>query len=301
MPLHALYGAPPAGLCPIPPGAEQFSPLVPGSRSLEELSGELASLTMLAPPGTIERRYVLALAIRALAPGAGGTVLAPKDKGGSRLAKELRAFGVEFTEDARQHHRICRFTRPRDPAGCEEAIREGALRFSEELKLWTQPGVFSWDRLDPGSLLLLTHLPPLAGRGADLGCGLGVLSRRVLESRSVRQLHLADIDGRSVAAAKKNVIDPRAVFHWADVRVATVVPTGLDFVVTNPPFHEGGAEDQSLGQVFVRKSAALLREGGVCWLVANRHLPYEEALREAFTEVRLRADSGAYKIYEALR
>jgi 16S rRNA (guanine1207-N2)-methyltransferase len=256
---------------------------------------------MLAPPGTIERRYVLAKSIAALMPGAPGVALAPKDKGGSRLAKELKGFGCEVSEDARQHHRICEFTRPESPTGLEEAIREGAPRFSEELQLWTQPGVFSWDRLDAGSSLLLEHLPTLSGLGADLGCGLGVLSRQVLESKMVRQLHMADIDGRSIAAAKKNVVDARAEFHWMDLRTSTAIPSGLDFIVTNPPFHDGGIEDQSLGQAFIRKCAQLLRKGGVCWLVANRHLPYEEALGAAFSEVKLRAESNAFKIYEALR
>ena len=38
--------------------------------------------------GTLERRYALALILRALKPGAPLTALAPKEKGGSRLGKE---------------------------------------------------------------------------------------------------------------------------------------------------------------------------------------------------------------------
>ena len=38
---------------------------------------------------------------------------------------------------------------------------------------------------------------------------------------------------------------------------------------------------------------------GVCWLTANRHLPYEEVMRAAFRRVELKIETGGYKIYEA--
>ena len=64
--------------------------------ALEDIPpGGLQSLVMLAPPGTIERRYAVALGLRALAHGAPLTLLAAKDKGGSRLRKELEAFGCD--------------------------------------------------------------------------------------------------------------------------------------------------------------------------------------------------------------
>jgi 16S rRNA (guanine1207-N2)-methyltransferase len=43
----------------------------------------------------------------------------------------------------------------------------------------------------------------------------------------------------------------------------------------------------------------MLRKGGVCWLVANRHLPYEAPLADAFAQVEVRADAGGYKVFEA--
>jgi 16S rRNA (guanine1207-N2)-methyltransferase len=73
----------------------------------------------------------------------------------------------------------------------------------------------------------------------------------------------------------------------------------LDFVVTNPPFHETGGEDKSLGQAFIKTAAASLRKGGDLWLVANRHLPYEAILNEHFAKVRLAGETNGYKVYEA--
>jgi 16S rRNA (guanine1207-N2)-methyltransferase len=294
------YGEPPAELADAPAGATQFSPLMPGAAVLEDHPpGSLAGMVMLAPPGTIERRHALALALRALATDAPFTVLAPKDKGGSRLRKELEAFGCVVDEEARRHHRICTTARPTGPVGLDEAIAAGAPRLVEPLGLWSQPGVFAWDRIDPGSALLIQHLPPLAGRGADLGCGIGVLSRAVLSAPAVSELALVDLDRRAIDAARRNIVDPRARFLWADLRLPAASLAGLDFIVTNPPFHDGGAEDRALGQAFVRRAASLLRRGGKLLLVANRHLPYETVLKASFRSVALRVEAGGYKVYEA--
>jgi 16S rRNA (guanine1207-N2)-methyltransferase len=257
-------------------------------------------MVILAPPGTIERRYTLALALKALAPGAHLTVLAPKDKGGARLRKELTGFGCAVSETSRRHYRICTCVRPSILQGIDEALAEGRPRLVEKTALWVQPGVFSWNRIDPGSALLERHLPALEGRGADLGCGIGYLARAILASPKVEHVTLVDIDRRAVEAARRNIDDPRADALWADVRSLSPQQLGrLDFVVMNPPFHDGGAEDQSLGQSFIRKAAEMLRPGGACWLVANRHLPYESVLKSLFRRMTLKAEAEGYKIYEA--
>lgn len=295
-----LYGRPPAVFDP-PAGATQTSPLIPGSARLEDApAGSADAIMIYAPPGVLERRYTLALALRALKPGGRLDVMAPKDKGGSRLKKELEAFGLDVAESAKAHHRRCIALRPETVSGVEEAIAAGGPRRVEGLDAWSQPGVFAWDRIDPGTALLAQHLPPLKGAGADLGCGYGALATVVLRSPAVTSLRLVDLDRRAVEAARRNVEDPRATFDWADAR--TVGASGdLAFVVMNPPFHDGGAEDRRLGQAFIRKAAELLRKGGVLWLVANRHLPYEAELSAAFKRVRPVADAGGYKILEAVK
>ncbi|WP_374571604.1 class I SAM-dependent methyltransferase [Phenylobacterium sp.] len=299
---HGLYGKPPPELALAPAGAVQCSPLVAGAAAIESFADRsLESFTLLAPPGAVERRYVLAQALRALKPGGRLTALAPKDKGGSRLKKELEAFGCQTAETAKRHHRICMVVRPQAPQGLEAAIAEGAPRLHPKLGLWTQPGVFSWDRLDPGTALLVKHLPALEGAGADLGAGIGVLAHAVLASPRVSALTLVELDARAVEAARRNVDDPRARIVQADVRGLGETLSGLDFVVMNPPFHDGGREDKALGQAFIGVAAGALRKGGTLWLVANRHLPYEAVLGEAFAQTRLVAEAEGFKVYEARR
>ena len=296
----AVFGAPPPALVAVPADAVQLSPMRPGSAALEDCeAGQFAALAMLAPPGTVERRYTLALGLRAVEPGGMFTALAPKDRGGSRLKKELEAFGCALYETVKSHHRICALKRPAVITGLSEAVAAGAPRTIEPFGLTSQPGVFSWDRIDPGTALLARTLPTLSGKGADLGSGIGYLARAVLTAPSVQHIALIDLDRRAVDAARLNVIDPRAEILWADVTNADAPLSGLDFVVTNPPFHDGGSEDRRLGQAFIRRAAAALRKGGALWLVANRHLPYETVLADLFTTVEVKAEQSGYKVFEA--
>ncbi|OYW41484.1 MAG: methyltransferase [Brevundimonas sp. 12-68-7] len=277
-----LYGRPPLAFDP-PGDATQTSPLIPGSTALESLAdGSVEAAMIYAPPGVLERRYVLAQGLRVLKVGGRLDVMAPKDRGGSRLRKELEGFGLEVGESAKAHHRRCVVVKPDAVMGLDAAIAAGALQKVEGLEAWSQPGVFAWDRIDAGSALLAAHMPELKGAGADLGCGYGALATVVLRAPGVTSLRLVDL------------------LQWADAR--TLADSGdLAFVVSNPPFHDGGAEDRRLGQAFSRKAAGMLKTGGVLWLVANRHLPYEAELNAAFKRVRPVADRGGYKLFEAVK
>lgn len=300
MTAEAVYGRPPPALAAISADATQTSPLTIGALAIEEIAdGELHRFVALAPPGTLERRYVLAQALRVLAADGELVALAPKQRGGSRLASELAAFGCEVREHSKAHHRICRAQRPEAPFGLEAAIAAGGPQWSPKLSLWSQPGVFSWDRIDPGTALLLDQTWIPAGAGADLGCGVGLLALEILKSDAVESLRLIDIDARAIASAQRNIADPRASFRQHDLREAPT--TGLDFVIMNPPFHDGGAEDRRLGRHFVETAADMLKSGGTLRMVANVALPYESTLATHFAEVRQVAREGGYKVLEAVR
>ncbi|MBB4198040.1 methyltransferase [Rhodoblastus sphagnicola] len=294
-----VFGAPPPELAEISQNFRQFSPLSPGADRLED-SSDLDNLVMLAPPGAIERRAVLALALRALKPGAPLLALAPKDKGGGRLVKDLADLGCACVETAKRHHRICLTQGGGDSDALDVAIRAGAPRLSDAMGLWTQPGVFSWDRIDPGTALLAEHLPEFSGRGADFGCGFGVLAHKILASSRVKSLLMIDIDRRAVDLCARNVDDSRAKIVWEDVRRLKKTEP-LDFVVMNPPFHDSGHENKGLGIAFIERAAEFLRTGGVCWLVANRHLPYEAALEGKFRSVAPVAAASGFKVIEAVK
>jgi len=173
----------------------------------------------------------------------------------------------------------------------------------------TRPGVFAWDRVDAASQLLAAHLPAnLQGRVADFGAGWGYLALQVLaRCPQVASIDLYEADGRALALADANLASvpdaSRRVpvhLHWQDVAVG--VAERFDAIVCNPPFHALGRGDRpDLGRAFIAAAAAALNPGGRLWLVANRHLPYEEALGTGFGQVRTVAQQGGFKVIEAVK
>ena len=165
----------------------------------------------------------------------------------------------------------------------------------------TAPGVFSADGIDPASRLLGDSLPADLGRRVvDLGAGWGYLAAQVLERSRVERLDLVEADHAALDCARRNVTDPRAHFHWADARSWAGVER-VDCVVMNPPFHSGRAADAGLGRAFIQSAARLLSPSGQLWMVANRHLPYESALKHSFGEVREAAGDTRFKVHHATR
>ena len=165
---------------------------------------------------------------------------------------------------------------------------------------WTAPGVFSADGVDPASEMLVQALPEaMVGHVADLGAGWGYLSAHIL-TRDVKAVHLVEAHDMAVQCARHNVTDPRAQFHWADA-TTWKPPELMDAVVMNPPFHTGRSADPSLGCAFIAAAARVLKPHGALWMVANRHLPYEETLTNAFTKVVDLDGDARFKLVRAER
>ena len=164
----------------------------------------------------------------------------------------------------------------------------------------TQPGVFSEGDVDRGSRLLVASLPArLPARVADLGAGWGYIAAEVLARHpEIAELSLIEAEALALDCARRNVTDPRARFHWADATRATGT---YDAILTNPPFHASRAADPGLGTAFIAAAARLLTPQGHLWLVANRHLPYEAALRERFAVVEEAGGDPAFKVFHAAR
>lgn len=170
----------------------------------------------------------------------------------------------------------------------------------------SRPGIFAWDRIDPASKLLADHLPEtLKGRGADLGAGFGFLARTVFEKASgVAGIDLYEAEKRALDLAEQNLsaFKGKKAMNgiWSDVTKGVEGP--YDFIVSNPPFHQASKADRSdVGQGFIRAASAGLRPGGEFYLVANRHLPYEQTLNEVFGRVEMLADEGGYKVIKAVK
>ncbi len=253
-----------------------------------------------------ESRALLARAIDRLAPGGSVVVCAGNKEGARSLQDDLARLAGPVQAASKAHCRVAWATP--EAATIDTALLTAwrdldAPRPIGDGRFVSRPGLFAWDRIDAASALLADSLSPkLAGQGADLGAGFGVIAAEVLaRCPGVTSLDLYEAEARALALARVNLAGARVPvgFHWHDV--TTGLPRRYDFIVSNPPFHQRRADEPDLGRAFIAAAAAALRPGGRLWLVANRHLPYEQALAQAFSNVRIARDQGGFKVIEAIK
>ncbi len=240
-------------------------------------------------------RALIAQAEAEVAPGGLIVLDGQKTDGIDTALKDLRA-RVDLSESlSKAHGKLASFV-----AGPEFSDWAAQPRLVEG-GFQTLPGVFSADGPDRGSVLLAQALPPkFGGKVADLGAGWGYLARAILAHPGVKRLDLVEAEADALACAKVNITDERARFYWTDA--TTFRPeTLLDAVVMNPPFHHGRDADPGLGAAFIQAARRMLAPNGSLWLVANRHLPYDAALTDAFLEHREVAGDGAFRVIHALK
>jgi 16S rRNA (guanine1207-N2)-methyltransferase len=269
---------------------------------------ETYPLVLALPPRQREEaRALLARAVRSA--GASGIVMASalNTEGARRIESDLEMLAGPVHSLSKHKCRVF-WTQP-GGATASELCRSwetlDAPRPVADGAFLSRPGLFAWDHVDAGSALLAESLPDdLRGRGADLGAGFGTLAAAVLaRCPKVKTLDLYEAEARALDLAKLNLARTETAatldFLWHDVTQG--LTRTYDFIVSNPPFHEGHADKTALGREFIQAAAGALVKGGRLLLVANRHLPYEATLAACFRIVKPIADRGGYKIIEAVK
>lgn len=204
--------------------------------------------------------------------------------------------GPTRTTRARKKARLIRATL--DPALTPAA--EAAAEFMVgDLRVVGQPGVFSADRLDAGTRLLLEHLPPATRRVADLGCGTGVLGAHLAHDGA--DVVCVDDDAAAVASARATFAANglTGAFHWTDCLDG--VAGSFAAIVNNPPFHEGHAVSDHLAWRMFRAAHRRLDPGGTLHVVANRHLAHHTRLKRLFGNCEVAGSTPKFVVFRTFR
>ncbi|MBR9767756.1 MAG: class I SAM-dependent methyltransferase [Paracoccaceae bacterium] len=214
-----------------------------------------------------------------------------KDAGIDPILKDLRKRTSLGGAVSKAHGKIAWFTGDTDLSDYFDTPK------SLEDGFKTLAGVFSADAADPASHLLLSVLPRLTGTVADLGAGWGYLTRNLIEMPTQRVIAV-EADYRAIEIARVNVSSDKVEFTWADA-TSWRADEALDTVVMNPPFHNFGKADPGIGIEFIKSAVRSLKPQGDCYIVANRHLPYEQTLNELFQNVSEVTKDNRFKVLYA--
>lgn len=170
--------------------------------------------------------------------------------------------------------------------------------------------VFATNRLDDGTHLLLRTLARAMGEpdvgddshgvALDLGSGSGILAtwlaQRGWTTRAI------DVSASAVAStrltARANGVQ---VYAKRGDGLAGVSPASVDLLVSNPPFHVGGAKDSTPSLQMIEQAGDVLRPGGELWLVFNAHLPYLPHLRRHIGFTTVEAQDRHYLVTRSMK
>ncbi|MFK0687206.1 class I SAM-dependent methyltransferase [Mesorhizobium sp. IMUNJ 23033] len=245
----------------------------------------------------------IAEAIERVAPGGSIIVAGGKEDGIASLRKRIDEL-VLLDGHLPKHHGIAFwFARPAD-TGAASVLRAANPDLVVEGRFRTVPGMFSFDKIDAGSKLLVDNLPhDLRGSIADFCTGWGYVAAEVAaRSSGISSLDLFEADFASLEAAKGNIGNTAAETHffWTDL-LSEPVERRYDAIVMNPPFHRSRAAEPEIGAGMIHAAAKALKPGGKLFMVANRQLPYEPVLAKAFSSHAEIARDGMFKVFSARR
>jgi 16S rRNA (guanine1207-N2)-methyltransferase len=245
----------------------------------------------------------IAEAVECVRPGGSIVVAGAKDDGIASLRKRIDEL-VPLDGHLPKHHGIAFwFHRPAD-VSVAAALHAANPALLVEDRFRTAPGMFSFDKIDAGSRLLVDNLPgDLRGSVADFCAGWGYVAAEITaRSPGLSALDLYEAEFDALEAAKFNIgtttAEPR--FFWIDL-LSEPVERRYDAIAMNPPFHRSRAAEPEIGAGMIRAAAKALKPGGRLFMVANRQLPYEPVLAAAFSSHAEIARDGMFKIFAARR
>lgn len=187
-------------------------------------------------------------------------------------------------------------------------VRHDEQTFTFELRgasfrFVTDAGVFSRERIDFGSVLLIETMQiPADARVLDVGCGYGPIGLAAAKLAAQGSVTMIDINERAVALARRNA--EMNGIHNATIEVSDlyekVKDQQFDVILTNPPIRAG---KETVHRIFT-EGYERLADGGEIWVVIQKKQGAPSAwkkLEETYREVEEIERSKGYCIYRAIK
>ena len=145
-----------------------------------------------------------------------------------------------------------------------------ATNAGQAVDLTTANGVFSPERVDAGTRVLLSSVPapPPGGNLLDLGCGWGPIALSLAAESPHATVWAVDVNERALDLVRRNA----DVMGLTNVNAVTPdsVPADISFMTiwSNPPIRVGKNELHAMLQLWLPR----LLPGSDAWLVVQKNL-----------------------------
>jgi 16S rRNA (guanine1207-N2)-methyltransferase len=189
------------------------------------------------------------------------------------------------------------------PSG-EPKLRQITVKLAgRTVSVTTAGGVFSPERIDAGTGVLLAHtpMPPPGGQFLDLGCGWGPIALTLALDSPHATVWAVDVNERALDLVRRNAAD----LGLDNINACTPedVPADVDFTTiwSNPPIRVGKNELHDLLLAWLPR----LELGSDAWLVVQKNLGSDSLHRwlqaelpSDFTVLRAATNKG-YRVLRA--
>jgi len=197
----------------------------------------------------------------------------------------------------------------------DHSINEGQSQFPDyyelqvdrDYRIVNHASLFSRDRLDQGSQLLIEHMPigEQYKQIVDLGCGNGVLGIIAASLNPAANLLFCDESHMAIASARENFqhafAQARSVEFRVDDCLRSVAADSQNLVLINPPFHQQHSVGDAIAWNMFKDAQRVLVAGGELRLVGNRHLAYHAKLKKLFGNCETIAADSKFVILSSIK
>lgn len=206
---------------------------------------------------------------------------------GDRLKKILKASGT-----MKKNHRVyCGHFRNLDKTTLlddqdYQTIRTVNPKNEFARGFYSKPGVFGWNKMDKGTGLLLLQARAVFSKREtcdrtllDLGCGYGQILMTMDEYR-FSSITATDNNAAALLCARNNAKTLTTPVRVVAGDCANTITATFDFVLCNPPFHQGFDHRQQLTGKFLLAVKRKIKPDGLGLMVMNEFIGVDNLLEK---------------------
>lgn len=163
--------------------------------------------------------------------------------------------------------------------------------------IYSDNGVFSKDRFDYGTRVLLNSIDidKLSGNVLDLGCGVGVVGLILGTINKNISIDMVDINERAINLTKNNLVLNSVKANVFVSDIYSNIDNKYDFIITNPPIRAG----KNVIRGFLLGSYDYLKDDGTLYFVMRKDHGVKSMIKELsvkFNTSIVNKDKGFYVV-----